>query len=243
MSKKIGFFKKLTGKTLYFPGCLTKASLKTEYENYKKIFNILGIDFVLMNDVNYCCGLPAFNGGYKKEAKELAKKMQEYCEKQNILKIITNCPSCYHTFKSLYPTLIRDWDVEIEHVSTVILRALKKKKYDRKISKEYVTYHDPCHLGRYEGIYEQPREIIEMLGGEIIEMHHNRNNSLCCGGGGGVRANYESLAKDIAKRRTQEVDDKCAKIITTCPLCHSQLLEADPREVEFSTFILSKLRI
>jgi Fe-S oxidoreductase len=105
-----------------------------------------------------------------------------------------------------------------------------------------VTYHDPCHLGRYEGIYDEPRKIIEMLGGEIIEMKHNRNNSICCGGGGGVRSNYEKLAKDIAQKRVEEVDDKCSKLITTCPLCHLQLSEQSNKGIEFSSFVLQKLQ-
>ncbi len=240
--KKIGFFKKLTGKTLYFPGCLTKSSLKKEYDNYKDIFNILGIDYVLMNDKNYCCGLPAYNGGYKKETKELAKLMLDYCNSRNIIKIITNCPSCYHTFKSLYPTLIRDWNIECEHASVSIYNALIKKKFKKRFSKEFVTYHDPCHLGRYEGIYEEPRKVIEMLGGEIIEMKHNRNNSLCCGGGGGVRANFEKLAKDIAKKRVSEIDEKCSKLINSCPLCHFQLSEQYENGIEFSSFVLQRLK-
>ncbi len=242
MNKKIGFFKRLTGKTLYYPGCLTKTYLKKEYDNYRQVFNILGIDYILMNDADYCCGLPAYNGGYKKDTKELALKFQKYCEDKNIIKIITNCPSCYHTFKSVYPTLIRNWNIEVEHATTLILKVLEKKKFKNKFSKEFVTYHDPCHLGRYEKIYEEPRKVIEKLGGEIIEMKHNRNNSLCCGGGGGVRANYEKLAKDIVKKRIEEADEKCSKIITTCPLCYSQISEADKRGIEFSTYILGRLK-
>lgn len=229
-------------KTLYFPGCLTKSILKKEYDNYREIFNRLGIDYILMNNVDYCCGLPAYNGGYKKETRQLAQKMLDYCNENKIKKIITNCPSCFHTFHSIYPKLIRDWDIEIEHATVTIYNALKKKKFKKKLNSEFVTYHDPCHLGRYSGIYEEPRKVIEMLGGEIIEMKNNKKNSLCCGGGGGVRANYEKLAKDIAKIRVKEVDKKVTKIVTPCGLCYSQLNEADERTFEFSSFVLGKLR-
>jgi heterodisulfide reductase subunit D len=242
MKKKIGFFKRLTSKTLYFPGCLTKNSLRKEYDNYKEILNILGVDYLLMNNANFCCGMPAYNGGYKKETKELAQSFFNYCKENNILKIITNCPSCYHTFHSLYPQFVRDWNIEAEHISVTIYKALLKKKLKKKFSKEYITYHDPCHLGRYENIYDEPRKVLEMLGGEIIEMKHNRNNALCCGGGGGVRTNFEKLAKDIASVRVKEVDERCSKIINSCPLCHSQLSEADERGMEFSTFVLQKLK-
>ncbi len=231
-------------KTLYFPGCLTKSILKKEYDNYKEIFNRLGIDYVLMSDADFCCGLPAYNGGYKKETRELAKKNLEYFKSRKITKIVTNCPSCYHTFKGIYPKLIRDWDIEVEHATVTILNSLRKKrKLGKKTpKKEFVTYHDPCHLGRYERIYDEPRKVIEMLGGDIIEMRNNRERALCCGGGGGVRANFEKLAKDIAKTRVKEVNEKCVRIITPCGLCFSQLNEADSRTVEFSSYVLGKLR-
>jgi Fe-S oxidoreductase len=240
MAKK-NFFKRLTSKTLYFPGCLTKSILKKEYENYKEIFNLLKIDYVLMNDKDFCCGLPAYNGGYKKETTKLAKKILDYLNEKNISKIITNCPSCYHTFKEIYPKLIRGWDIQVEHATQTIYNSLKKKNF-KNMPKEKVTYHDPCHLGRYEKIYDEPRKVIEILGRQIIEMKYSKENALCCGGGGGVRANYESLAKNIAKKRVQDISEEISRIITPCGLCYSQLNEADPRTIEFSTFVLSRLK-
>ena len=86
----IEFIKKLGSDTLYFPGCLTKEILKKEFENYKKIFNILGVDYVLLPNEEFCCGLPVFNAGYKKDARKVAQKNLETFKKHNITKIITN---------------------------------------------------------------------------------------------------------------------------------------------------------
>lgn len=239
----VKLLKKLFAKTLYYPGCLTKGVLKKEFENYKEIFNKLGIDFILLPDEEVCCGIPPLSAGYKKETKKLAQKNFELFKEKNITKIITNCPSCYHAFQSLYPALVKEWNIEIEHATISILNALKKKKIkDKKGDKEKVTYHDPCHLGRYENIYDEPREVIERLGGKIIEMKKTKENAMCCGGGGGVRSNNPILAKQIAKFRVLQTKGSPSKIITPCGMCYSQLKEADDRSVEFSTFVLGKLR-
>ena len=176
-------------RVLYYPGCLMKEVLLKEFENYKEIFNQLGINFILLSDMEVCCGLPTFDAGYKKDARKLAKKNFNIFKENKITKIITNCPSCYYMFKQIYPTLIHDWNIEVEHATISILRALNKKriKYNgNEENREIVTYYDSCHLGRYCGIYEEPREILELLGGKIVEFSLNLEQAICCGVGGGV---------------------------------------------------------
>lgn len=254
----LSWLKNLGSNTLYYPGCLTKGVLKQEFENYKQVFNILGIDFIMLSDKEVCCGLPVLNGGYKKDARILAKNNFEVFKKSGIKKIITNCPSCYHMFKEIYPKFIREWNIEVEHATVTILKALKEQGIGKHISereREIVTYHDPCHLGRYTGIYNEPREVIEILGGRIIEMKHNKENALCCGGGGGIRANFSELAKSIAQKRLEEMPSKAEKIISPCGLCFSNIKSAgvvrlssgemkDAEQVseEFSSFVLRKLK-
>ena len=234
-------FKKITGNVLYYPGCLTKGIHKTEFNNYKEIFNKLRIDFILIPDES-CCGLPVLNSGHKKDAKKLAEKNLEKFKKRKVYKIITNCPSCYHTFKTIYPSLIKNWDIKVEHASTTIHNAIKKKKISSNKEKEKVSYHDPCHLGRYEKQFEIPRKVITQLGGELIEPINTKKMSFCCGGGGGVRANYPDLAKKTAKLRISHFPEDVKKIITPCGLCYSNLSEQDERVIEFSTYVLGKLR-
>ena len=231
-------------KVLYFPGCLTKGVLTKEMQNYKDIFNKLKIDFVLLSDDESCCGLPVLNAGYKKDTRKLAKRNFELFKRSKITKIITSCPSCYHTFKDVYPEFVKDWNIEIEHATVSILNALKKRgiKYkgkdeDRKV----VTYHDSCHLGRYSGIYEEPREVIELLGGKIKELKENRENAMCCGAGGGLRANFPDTAKKAAKIRVKYMPKDAENIISACGLCHSNLKTATDKSLEFSTFVLNQL--
>jgi len=233
------------GKTLYYPGCLTKGVLTEQFENYKEIFNRLGIDFVMLPNEEVCCGLPVFNAGYRKDVRKLAKKNFDLFKKNGIAKIITNCPSCYHTFSEIYPKLISEWDIEVEHATVSILNALRKRRikfYGGDEERELVAYHDPCHLGRYSGIYEEPREVIELLGGRILEAHINRENAYCCGGGGGVRANFPEIAKAVAKKKAHYTPEKIGKIISPCGLCYANIKSVTERSVEFSTFVLGKLK-
>ncbi len=236
----ISWLKNIGKNTLYFPGCLTKGVLKQQFENYKEIFNILGVEYILLSDREVCCGLPVLNGGYRKDARNLAQKNFELFKEMKVTKIITNCPSCYHTLKEIYPKLVREWDIEVEHATETIYNKTKNKKFN--VKEEIVTYHDPCHLGRYSGIYEKPREVIRVLGGRIREMEKNRKDALCCGGGGGVRANFPDLAKNIAKRRIENVDENVTSIISPCGLCYSNIKSASEKSTEFSDFVLRKIK-
>jgi len=235
--------------TLYYPGCLTKGVLKENFENYKFIFNKLGMDFIMLSEEEVCCGLPVVNAGYKKDAKKLAKKNLEIFKAHKIKKIVTNCPSCYHTFKDIYPELLPEWKkegIEVEHATVTILNLLKKRKFRTDIEPEIVSYHDSCHLGRYCRIYDEPRKVIEMLGGKIIEMKHNRENSLCCGAGAGIRANFPETAKDIAKIRVKDMPERAGKIISACGLCSSNLssgFSGEDKSEEFSSFVRRKLEV
>jgi len=236
----MNWFKGLGKNTLYYPGCMLKGALTTEQENYKKILDKLGIEFIMLPFDEVCCGSPVLNAGYKKDAKKLAKKNYDLFKSRNIGKIITPCPGCYNMFKNVYPELVLEWDIEVEHATKVILNELKYREIKLPV-RETVTYHDPCHLGRFSRIYDEPREVIKLLGGELREMTHNRESALCCGAGGGLRANFPDTAKKIARKRVSEAPKNAIKILTPCGLCYANLKTADERSEEFSTFVLRKL--
>jgi len=236
------WIKNMGKNTVYYPGCLTKYALNPEAENYKKILNKLGVDFIILPDI-LCCGSPVLNAGYETEARKLARKNLEIFKKYNVRKIITNCPACFKTFLKDYKEMLPDWKIEVEHAVFTILRYLERKRIVLE-KKEKVTYHDPCHLGRHLGIYDEPREILERLGYEVVEMKNNRENALCCGGGAGLRVNNPELANKIAKKRVKQARDiGVKKIITTCPLCFAHLGEnfSDIEVVEFSYAVAEAL--
>jgi len=239
----------LPGNVLYYPGCLTKYVLTNLEENYKSILNNIGIDFITLKEKEFCCGSPVLNAGHEKEAKELAEKNFKLFKERKIKKIITSCPACFHMFKTNYPLLLKDWDIDVEHVTQTLSKAIEKNKFNLNLlikensKRKNMTYHDPCHLGRYEGIYDEPREILKNIG-NLKEMKLTKNYSFCCGAGSGVKSNYTPLSNSIGKERIKmaketEVDILC----TTCPMCYLHLKENSKNSKDFEIKEISEFFI
>jgi Fe-S oxidoreductase len=241
----MGILRWITGKgILYYPGCLTRFALAEQLENYKRILDLLGIDFV-MNKEDKCCGSPVLNAGYEKDARDLVIKNLQELKKKNIGKIIVNCPACFKTFNQEYKKLVPEWNIPAEHITITVLNRLKQKPGLIKIkTDDKIIYHDPCHLGRYSGVYEEPREVLKMLGYKVVELPLNHENSICCGGGGGLKANNPKLANQIALKILNYAKKlNVKKIVSTCPMCFSQFKENFDIEVlEFSNIVLSSLK-
>lgn len=221
-------FKIFKGNTLYYPGCLTKFVAKDLLDNYRKILKQSKIDFIELSALEVCCGSPALKAGYFDEFKKLAEKNSKIFKGHSVKRIITNCPACFMIFKKEYPVVLgQKWDIEVEHITQTIIRLKKILSGIRhSVSGIQCTYHDPCHLGRQMGVYDEPREIIKALGYKIKEMELNRLESFCCGGGGGVKANEPLLANQIAQDRIKQAEQTEAKcLITPCPLCYLNLKE------------------
>jgi len=232
------FEKILGGNTLYYPGCLTKFVAKEFKEKYEKILRKIGIDFIELSELEKCCGSPALKAGYLEDFKKLAEENLKIFKDHSVKKIITNCPACAMTFKIEYSKALgKEWNIEVLHISQVLEKAIKEGKIKKKEIKEKITFHDPCHLGRGMGIFEEPREIIKSQGYEISEMELSRNESFCCGGGGGVKSNEPELANKIAKDRIEQAKKTGAKILcTNCPLCYLHLKE-NAKEIEVKELI------
>ncbi len=245
----MGLFDKLMGgNVLFYPGCMEKFVLKNLQENYEKILRKCGIEFIKLKDLEVCCGSPVFNAGYLDDFETLALKNYKIFKEHGVKKIITPCPACFKTFKLEYPKVVKEFDIEVEHITQTIWSAIKEGKLKlKKINKPVkVTYHDPCHLGRHCEVYDEPREILKTLGYSIVEMKFNKKDAFCCGGGGGVRSNYSELSEEVAKERVNQAKETKAKfIITSCPMCSSCLHEAGKKSkiktVELSSVIIERI--
>jgi Fe-S oxidoreductase len=223
------------GNTLFYPGCLAKFATTGIMENYRKILDKMGVDYIMLKDLEMCCGSPPLNAGYSEEFKTLVGKNAMVFRDHGVNKIITNCPACYHIFSVEYPKY--GFKIKVEHMTQLIAGNLKKLKV-RKVS-EKIVYHDPCHLGRHSGIYDEPRAILRHLGYEVVEFPLSRESSLCCGGGGGFRSNKPEVAGEIAKLRVSEADGM--KIVSPCPMCARHMSEFGD-VVELSEVIMDGLQ-
>jgi Fe-S oxidoreductase len=226
------------GNTLYYEGCLTRAVSKKTGENYEKIIKLAGIDCINLRDAEICCGSPVVNAGYFQDFADLQKKNERMFREHAVKKILLSCPGCYHTFADKYDMK----GIECKHMTVAILEWLKdgKLKIKRKAG-EKIAYHDPCHLGRCAGIYREPRDVLKVLGYEVVEMDRNRREALCCGGGGSFRANFPQMSSKIAQLRTKEAEKTGSRILVTpCPLCYEHMKENNGNvEVwEFSEAVL-----
>jgi heterodisulfide reductase subunit D len=216
-----------SGNTLYYPGCLTKfVGLDLETKN-KYLLRKVGVDFIVLPELEICCGSPVLRAGYPEEFNKIAEQNNKLFVDHGISRIITNCPACFSIFQKEYADSLKsEWKMKVEHTSQVFYQALKENKLKLNYRHGQVTYHDPCHLGRQMGIYREPRELIKACGYELVEMDFIGKQSYCCGAGGGVQSNELELSKKIGQARAEQAEKTKAEILcTACPMCYFQLKE------------------
>ena len=207
---------------LYFPGCYLcyDPRLKKVARATADILNRTGVDFGILGAKENCCGESIRKTGDEEVFKRLAKENIKTFIDHGVKKILVSSPHCYHTFKNEYPEFRVNF--EVVHISQYLTELIRKGALELK--KEYakkVTYHDPCYMGRHNGIYDEPREVLKSVPGlDLIEMPESRVDSLCCGGGGG-RIWMETLKGERFSdfRLEQAIAVGAEVLVTSCPYC------------------------
>jgi Fe-S oxidoreductase len=179
-----------------------------------------------------CCGYIVDATGFGEEFEAVQEQFKKTYQQLDAAEILTLCPTCTITLREKY-------GLPVKHAIVAVAEQLGKKPGAIKRLELRATYHDPCHLGRMLGVFEEPREILRQLGIELVEMENNRYFSTCCGGGGGVNAVDPVLSIEIAKNRVRDAIRAGVEIITTvCPTCEPTLLRAAGRlSPEVGTFV------
>ena len=207
---------------LYFPGCYLcyDPRLKKVARATAEILNRAGVDFGILGAKENCCGESIRKTGDEEVFKRLAKENIKTFIDHGVKKILVSSPHCYHTFKNEYPEFRVNF--EVVHISQYLSELIHKGALELK--KEYakkVTYHDPCYMGRHNGIYDEPRDVLKSVPGlDLIEMPESRVDSLCCGGGGG-RIWMETLKGERFSdfRLEQAIAVGAEVLVTSCPYC------------------------
>jgi len=171
---------------------------------------------------------------------EFAQNNIRAVEKRGAQAMVTTCAGCYKTTSTDYGKFFSNPTFPVYHFSQFVNKLIKEKKL--KFTKEVkakITYHDPCHLGRHGGVFEDPREVLKKIPGvELVEMPRNRMGSRCCGAGGGYKSGFNQLAVNIAAERVKEAVATGADIlVTTCPFCVLNL-QAGAKQIGASIKVL-----
>ena len=222
----MGLFSIFKGnRRVYFPGCITYFKYRGTFELYEKILSRLGIDFKLVNK-KICCGLPAFELGYDSEARKIARRNFEIFKEEGVSEIITTDPGCYKFFLKDYPNLVPDWNIRVDNLWKLMADKLEAKPglvKSRGIGK--VIFQDSCYLGRYSGIYIEPRKILKLIGYEVVELPDSLESSICLGSCGSVTFTNPKLADEMAKEKILQVKRTGVKRVIVCSVGEYELLK------------------
>ena len=188
-----------------------------------KVLRYLGITFGVLRKEK-CNGDPARRLGNDLLFTTLAEENLENIGSNKVRKMLSICPHCVRTMST-------DWreagqTVEIEHHSELLARHRMRLPVSEESAREKVVYHDPCYLGRYQGIYDEPREVLKRSV-ELLEAPRNRERSFCCGAGGGQMFLGEEKGKRVNLARAQElVATGADTVAAACPFCASMFRDA-----------------
>ncbi|MEP7269577.1 MAG: (Fe-S)-binding protein [Saprospiraceae bacterium] len=223
--------KKSNGDTidvLFWVGCAGSYDARAQKVSraFAQVMDAAGVSYAILGEEERCTGDPARRAGNEFLFQMLAIQNIETLKQYDIRNIVTTCPHCFNTLKNEYPALGGNY--QVKHHTQFINELIQSGKLKIKhVDTEPVTYHDSCYIGRVNGIYEVPREVLKALHVEINEMQRSKSNGLCCGAGGAqMFKEDEPGTKKINQERIEEaIDTGAKKIISNCPFCLTMLTD------------------
>lgn len=233
---------------LFWVGCAGSYDARAQKVSVTlcKLLTAAGIDFAILGDEEVCTGDPARRAGNEFLFQMLAHQNIATLGQYGITKIVASCPHCFNTLKNEYPILGGHY--EVIHHTQLIDQLLKegKIKLRQDASKLSVTYHDSCYMGRVNGIYEVPRNVLAALQIELKEMPRHASNGLCCGAGGAqmFKEDEPGMKRINTERIEEALHTGTNAVVANCPFCLTMLSdgvkEAD-RQSDFMVYDISEL--
>jgi len=234
---------------LFWVGCAGSFDdrAKKITRSFVKILNQVGINFAVLGTEESCTGDPAKRAGNEFLFQMQAMGNIQVLNAYEIKKIVTTCPHCFNTLKNEYPELGGNY--EVKHHSQFLQELVNEGKLTIEggtFKGKKITFHDPCYLGRANEVYEAPRNLIEKLDAELVEMKRCKSNGLCCGAGGAqMFKEAEKGNKEINIERTEEAIETQTNIVATgCPFCMTMMtdgVKTKEKEKEVQVFDLAEL--
>ena len=214
---------------LFWVGCA--GSFDDRYKKvtiaFTKILEKVGVSYAVLGEEETCTGDPARRAGNEFLFQMQAMANIQVLNGYEVKKVVTACPHCFNTLKNEYPDLGGEY--EVIHHSTFLQQLINEGKVKMKGGGEFkgkkITYHDSCYLGRANNIYEAPREVLQALDAELVEMKRCKTKGLCCGAGGAqMFKDAEPGNKEINIERTEEALETGAEVIAAaCPFCMTMM--------------------
>ncbi len=206
---------------LYFVGCYAsfdKRNIKIA-RSFVTLCQAAGLKVGILGKEEKCCGEPVRKLGNEYLYQSLASDNIERIQSYGVKQIVTTCPHCFNTLGKDYADL--GLDVPVEHYTVFLDRLLDKGLLKLVTPQSFAcSYHDSCYLGRYNDIYEAPRRLLSMVGGDLAEMTKSRVESFCCGAGGGRILAEEKLGTRISESRVRMAAETGAPLlVSSCPFC------------------------
>ena len=216
-------------EVLYYPGCTASydPEIQPVAREVVRLLDAAEVDFGILGKNEICCGSTILRVGDRQNFEKMRVKNTESLNATSAKTIVTACAGCFSTLKGEYTD---DLEAEVLHIVEFVDELIRQGRLEptREVPRK-VTYHDPCHLGRYCGVYDAPRNILSNIPGlEFQEMERIREWAWCCAAGGGVRTAFpEEMAKWAAGLRLEEAADTGADtLVTACPFCEQNLGES-----------------
>lgn len=237
-------------EVVFWVGCAGSFDQRAQKvtKSFIQILNHVGVDFAVLGTEEACTGDPARRAGNEFVYQMLAQQNVMVLNGYEVKKVVTACPHCFNILKNEYPKLGGNYEV-MHHstfLQTLINEGRLKVKDGGAFKGKRITFHDSCYLGRANGVYEAPRDVLNALDAELVEMAASKKNGLCCGAGGAqMWKEDEPGDQRINEKRTEQaLEVKPDVIAVGCPFCSTMIMDGvkgKEKQDEIQVFDLAEL--